>query len=168
MGIIWKQSLLVTPITRISSDRFCVVQLQRENLGDMVYIIGVYLPSCDHSMDEFMDYLHDLENAISTLQPTGTVIMAGDLNAHLTQLNHHSSYYNSHESLLQSCIHQHSLYVVSTGNAVLGPAADYTSQAIPAQQLITSLLNLLWGARWHFVRCISIIFSISPITSPSL
>ena len=57
-------------------------------MSETVYLIGVYLPSCDHPMDEVVNYLSGLENTISTLQPTGRVIIAGDFNAHITQPSH--------------------------------------------------------------------------------
>ena len=120
VGILWKKSLPISPLTRISSDRFCVVQLHLENSHNAVYIIGVYLPSCDHPMEEFVDCLSDLENAISVLQPTGQIIIAGDFNAHLQQSNCPSG----RGSLLMNCIHRHSLYSVSTSDFVSGP--DYT------------------------------------------
>ena len=121
VGIIWRKSLPIIPMTKIVSDRFCAVQLQPENPAENVYIIGVYLPSCNHSMEDFAEYLADLENTISTLQPTGRIILAGDLNVHLTQSNQSSS----RESLLHHCIHRHNLYSVSTStNNVSGP--NYT------------------------------------------
>ena len=50
----------------------------------MIYIVSVYLPSSDHPMEEFVEYLLNLSNTISALQPSGAIILAGDLNAHLS------------------------------------------------------------------------------------
>ena len=122
VGIIWRKSLPITPVTKIISDRFCVTQLQPV-CGENVYIFGVYLPSCNHPIQEFMEYLADLENAISALQPTGKVILAGDFNVHLTE----SNLCSSRDSLLHNCIHRHSLYSVSTSNTVSGPKYTFFS-----------------------------------------
>ena len=59
-------------------------------MSERVYLIGVYLPSCDHLMYEFVNYLSNLENTISALQPTDRVVIAGDFNAHITQPSHKS------------------------------------------------------------------------------
>ena len=74
-------------------------------------------------MEEFDDYLSDLENAISALQPTGRVIIAGDFNAHMTKSDHCSA----RGSLLQNCIHRHSLFAVSTSDIASGPHYTFFS-----------------------------------------
>ena len=51
VGFLWRKSLPITPLTSVSSGRFCVIQLQPENLAKAAYIIGVYLPSCHHPME---------------------------------------------------------------------------------------------------------------------
>ena len=59
--IIWKNSLQITLVTSISSDRFCIVQLQIQNFSAnsdyAIYIISVYLPSSDYPMSKFVEYL---------------------------------------------------------------------------------------------------------------
>ena len=50
------------------------------------YIFCVYLPSSDHTVDEFSEYLSDLQNAISTRQPSGQVIRTGDFSYHLQNM----------------------------------------------------------------------------------
>lgn len=51
-----------------------------------LYIIGVYLPSSDHPMAEYVDYLVDLESIVLSLQASGPVVVVGDFNAHLGNL----------------------------------------------------------------------------------
>ena len=54
VGIIWKKSLSVSPVTNISSDRLCAVRLSvhddPENVCSIT-ILCVYLPSSDHPTD---------------------------------------------------------------------------------------------------------------------
>ena len=100
-----------------------------------IYIIGVYLPSCIHSTDDFAECLADLENAISSLQPTGQIILAGDFNVHLTQSNQSFG----RESLLHNCIHRHNLYSVSTSNIVSGP--DYTFFSSTTHSMVDYILT---------------------------
>lgn len=47
-------------------------------------IVGVYLP---YPTDVYSDYLNELEAAITALEDAGPVLVAGDLNAHLTGPN---------------------------------------------------------------------------------
>ena len=70
MGIIWKKSLHISPVTTDKSDRFCIVQLQSGT--DTTFIIGVYLLSSDHHIEEISQYLADLEAVISAFQPMGS------------------------------------------------------------------------------------------------
>ena len=126
VGIIWRKSLPITPVSKIMSDRFCVIQLQPDNCGENIYIFGVYLPSCNHPAEEFMEYLADLENAISVLQQTGRVVLAGDFNVHLTESNQSPS----RESLVHNCIHRHNLYSVSTSNIASGPNYTFFSSTL--------------------------------------
>ena len=117
-----KKSLPISPVTTVESDRFCIVQLQSGN--NTIFIIGVYLPSSDHHIEEFSKYLADLEAAISAIQPMGSVIIAGDLNVHLTDV---SPSPNSREGLVHECIHRHGLYAYSTSCYASGPKYTFSS-----------------------------------------
>ena len=107
-----------------------------------IFLWCCFLDSCNHSMEDFAEYLADLENTISTLQPTGRIILAGDLNVHLTQSNQSSS----RESLLHHCIHRHNLYSVSTStNNVSGP--NYTFFSSTSHSTVDYILtesSLVW------------------------
>ena len=86
MGIIWKKTLPITPVTQITSDRFCAVQLLSPDSEKSLYILSVYLPSSDYEIEEFFGYLSELQNAVSILQQSGQVILAGDFNCHLPKV----------------------------------------------------------------------------------
>ena len=59
---------MASPVNSISSDHFCAIQLpltQHLATESCVFtIICVYLPSSDHSLDEFSKYLSELECAV--------------------------------------------------------------------------------------------------------
>ena len=78
VGIIWKKTLPIFPVTQITSDRFCAVQLLSPDSERSLYIFTVYLPSSDYSVEEFSDYISELQNAVGILQQSGQVILAGD------------------------------------------------------------------------------------------
>ena len=50
--------------------------------GCYVYIIQAYLPSSNHCMQEFEEYMRKLQDICSTSIDKGTVGLMGDLNAH--------------------------------------------------------------------------------------
>ena len=104
MGFVWNQNLPISPVTQISSDRFCAVQIPSSDVNSTLYIFCVYLPSSDH-VEEFSEYLSDLESAVSTLQPSGQVVLTGDFNCHLQD----PSTNDEKVRLIQEFIQQHNL-----------------------------------------------------------
>ena len=70
------------PVTSITSDRITVIEIQLYD-SQVLSIVGVYLPSSDHPLQEFADCLIELESAVSALQAEAPVMLAGDFNASL-------------------------------------------------------------------------------------
>ena len=87
VAILWRNTIKVIPAPT-HSDRFVAIQVPTSNFT--LTIIGVYLPSTDHDISEFTEYLHDLESFVSATQATGPVIVMGDFNAHLPIVCSHS------------------------------------------------------------------------------
>ena len=88
VGFIWRKSLQVSPLTNICSDRICAIRVSLSQSSGpsektSVHIICAYLPSSDHSIDEFNKYVIDLVSVISSLESYGPLIIVGDLYAHL-------------------------------------------------------------------------------------
>ena len=87
VGIIWRRSLLANPIKKIVSDRFCVLELSlspsQTSEPRTLNIIPVYLPSSDHSLEEYAEYLTELTSIVSAIECSGPVLLLGDFNAHL-------------------------------------------------------------------------------------
>ena len=122
VGFIWRRSLNITPIHSVISDRFCVIQLELSQCKPcLLSIISVYLPSSDHSLDEYTGYLSELENTISTLKSSGPVMLVGDFNAHIPEV---CGTGNKQGELLLQTIHSHDLFVASTSSLSNGP--NYT------------------------------------------
>lgn len=82
MAILWRNHLPAVPISSISSDRFAAIQIPLTE-DQSLSIIGVYLPSTDHPVSEYVEYLTELE---STISASGPVMIVGDFNAHLGPL----------------------------------------------------------------------------------
>ena len=118
VGFLWKKSLNVIPRTNITSDRFCVTQLQLQN-STYLTLIAVYLPCCNYSDNTYTSYFEDLQSVISSYEPDGPVIICGDFNVDF--LNHSQC---SRSRLLNELVDNHSLYIVSQSSQFSGP--NYT------------------------------------------
>ena len=121
VGLIWRKSLPSTPISFVS-DRICGIQLDLNT--HVLSILCVYLPSTDHDIDEYKTYLNELECAICALQSEGSVIVAGDCNAHLPSSCHNT---NAQGQLLHEMIDRNYLYPISCSSIATGPKYTYFS-----------------------------------------
>lgn len=116
VGIIWKKSLRISPITSITSDRFCAARLFLSE-DDSITILCAYLPSSDHSFEEFKDCVNELSSVAGALELYGPIALMGDFNTHL-------STNDSRSELLSQVIQECNLYPVSTSCIAQGP--NYT------------------------------------------
>ena len=122
VGIIWKKSLQVSPITNVQSDRMCAIRISMSE-SSCVNVICVYLPSTDHSDSEFRAYVNDLASLIGALEASGPIIILGDLNAHLDD----RSSCNTRRNLLLDTICSCDLFDVSSSSISSGPGYTYFS-----------------------------------------
>ena len=124
---------MASPVSSISSDCFCAIRLpltqHRATESCLLTIICVYLPSPDHSLDEFYNYLPELECAIGALKSSGPVMLVGDFNAHLPNPSDDSVTGNQQVKLLSDIIQNHSLFVASTSSLSNGPKYTFFSGA---------------------------------------
>ena len=109
--------------SQIASDRFCAVQLLSPDSENPLYIFSVYLPSSDYPIEEFSDYISELQNAVSILQESGRVILTGDFNCHLQDPDRSQE----RARLMSDFIHQHNLYVASLDEEAEGPGYTFFS-----------------------------------------
>ena len=128
VGILWKKSFDVTPISDIQSDRICGIRIKRTT-GDSkswISILGVYLPCLDQGMELYRDSLVELERMVVESEQWGPVIVTGDFNAHLGPTWGSRAHKNSNIQgvLLGEVLDRCKLHAVSLGEAVSGP--DYT------------------------------------------
>ena len=119
VAILWRNRLHVTPVSNISTDRFQAIQIPYLNT-QVLSIVGVYLPSSDHPVQEYVDCLAELESVISALQADGPVIIMGDFNAHLGNMDNS----NQVGELLFDVVCRCNLYVASILDMATG--ANYT------------------------------------------
>lgn len=118
IGLLWKKSLNFT-LTQVVSDRFCAIQIHLNNSESLI-VIAIYLPCSNYSSDEYLSYFQDLQSAVSAYKSYGPVIITGDFNVNLADVNHHCD----RKQLVMDFIDSHSLYIVSQSSVCGGP--NYT------------------------------------------
>ena len=81
VALLWKYSIndFVTPIKSIQSDRIVGIKCQFSSCRPL-FILGVYLPSSNHTLDEFQECLYLLWALYESLSADGFVIVLGDIN----------------------------------------------------------------------------------------
>ena len=128
VGILWRKSFDVTPISDIRSNRICGIRIKRstENDQSWISILGVYLPCLDLGAKLYHDSLVELERVVSESEQLGPVIIAGDFNAHLGPMwgPRANKSPNIQGVLLGEVLDRCKLHAVSLGDSVSGP--DYT------------------------------------------
>ena len=79
--LLWKYSIndFVTPIKSIQSDRIMGIKCEFSGCRPLL-ILGVYLPSSNHTLDEFQECLDLLWALYESLSADGFVIVLGDVN----------------------------------------------------------------------------------------
>ena len=85
-------------------------------------VICAYLPSSDHSNDEFRTYVNDLASLISALESRGPTIILGDLNAHLNDASP-----DIRAQILLDVIHNYDLCIMSLSSISTGPGYTFFS-----------------------------------------
>ena len=120
VGIIWRRSLLANPIKKIVSDRFCVLELSLSPSQTLeprtLNVIPVYLPSSDHSLEEYAEYLTELTSIVSAIEGSAPVLLLGDFNAHLPLPGNSI---NQQGNLLLDFIQHQNLFVASSCSIVI-------------------------------------------------
>ena len=91
----------------IDSDRICGVQLELKECT--LTVLCVYLPSSDHTFEEFTTYVNELDCTICAYQTQGPVVIAGDIYAHSLNI---CSTPNPHGTLIHDLIDRNHFYPV--------------------------------------------------------
>ena len=81
VALLWKYSVndFVTPIKSIQSDRIVGIKCEFSGCRPL-FILGVYLPSSNHTLDEFQECLDLIWALYESLSADGFVIVVGDVN----------------------------------------------------------------------------------------
>ena len=144
VGVLWRKSLDVFPISDIVFDRICGIKMKKDG-ETWLSIIGVSLPCADLGMDYYRDTLVDLEKIISDFTILGPVVVAGEFNAHLGKLwePRASSTANCQGLLLGKLLNRCELHATSLSSTTSG-------QEGLNQWKVYQVVNLpLWRQVYH-------------------
>ena len=128
VGILWHKNLDVTVIQGIDSDRICGIRI-RTARGNILSIIGVYLPCGNAGIELYHQCLMELENVIVNSSKIGPTIIGGDFNAHLGFLGgpKGSGDPNIQGTLLDQFCKRNDLFAATLSTHASGPSYTYFS-----------------------------------------
>ena len=91
-AIMWNKNLskYAVPMPQLGTDRICVLHVVIPGVIDL-YVIGVYLPYQGCKIASFTEELTVLEDLIVQFNATSTVLVLGDINAHI-RINQYRSW----------------------------------------------------------------------------
>lgn len=127
VAIFWMKAIKAISVPT-SSDRLLAIQLPMAEFTALS-IVGVYLPSTDQPLPNFIEYLQELESIVSTLQAQGPVVVMGDFNAHIGALagGHLKDPPNAQGRLLYELMASLDLYAVSLSEVAQGPNFTFSN-----------------------------------------
>ena len=81
IALLWKRMLddYISPLENISSDHIVGIQCNFPN-KNLLFVLGVYLPSSNAKLEEFQEYFDHLWALYHSLSARGYVLISGDLN----------------------------------------------------------------------------------------
>ena len=125
IGMLWHKSLRAAPLSGILSDRICGIRFNLGSEGEVMSVIGVYLPCLDQGLNCYGEHLTELERVITECEALGPVVVMGDFNAHLS-----AGGMNVQGVLLKELMDRCGLTDASSGCLAKGPDYTYCSGVV--------------------------------------
>ena len=122
----WHNSIS-NSITRldIESDRICGIQL-RLNRNNFVYLLQIYAPCSNISIFDYRNFVDYLQSVTSMYAENGSVIVMGDVNAHL-QGHIYIKPSDDRGRYVQSMLTYHNLVSINSQSNCLGAHTTFVS-----------------------------------------
>ena len=125
-AIMWHQDINNCVVQRpdLGTDRMCVINIKLPGCIDL-WVIGVYLPYQGCKLASFVEELTILEELIINLNSTGTVMILGDINAHIGFRTTRSWGISSYTGkIFDSCMNRNDMIIADLLPSTTGP--NYT------------------------------------------
>ena len=121
-------TVFVTPLENIESDRIIGIRYDFDNC-DPLFILSVYLPSSNSTIDEFKEYLDFLWALYDSLSDKGHVLVSVDFNRDLGDSLGHKGKYppNQCGSKLLDFANYFNLFLANLLSNCDGPLETYIS-----------------------------------------
>ena len=126
VALMWhrKFNSMISPMT-IDCDRIIGIQLQLSE-NSTLYIIQVYLPCSNHSIQTYREHINILNDIISACSIRGRVVVIGDYNAHLQSV-YLQKPDNMRSREIRNFMEKNNLIAVNTTNLCEGSRSSFVS-----------------------------------------
>ena len=139
VALLWKCSIdSRISALNIDDDRMIGLQYQISE-NTFIYVIEVYLPSANHSMEDFETYLCKLQDILSMYADRGTLVVMGDFNAHLNGRTF-VKFHDRRSKLLKQLLSVNNLLSVNTLPLCTGASTTFVSYSGEYTSLIDHIL----------------------------
>ena len=139
VALFWKKELdKYVSLLNIEDDRLMGIEYQVTK-GCYIYIIQAYLPSSNHCMQEFKEYMQKLQDICSTYSDKGTVVLMGDLNAHQNGSTFFKRY-DRRSVILRDFLAYNNLVSVNTVPVCTGANATFVSYSGEFKSMIDHMI----------------------------
>lgn len=127
VAILWKKCIIFSTIPVNDCDRISGISIPLNDQWSLS-ILSVYMPSANHTSDEYSSCLNAVEHLISQLTAVGPLIVAGDINAHIGSADGGQAP-NNRGGMWNSLIDEYSLFTMLQliGCQYSGPSCTYAS-----------------------------------------
>ena len=139
IAIMWHNSISnsITCLD-IESDRICGIQLRLKR-NNFVYILQIYAPCSNISIFDYINFVDYLQSVISMYAENGSVIVMGDVNAHL-QGHTYIKQSDNRGRYVQSMLDYHNLVSINSQSNCLGAHSTFVSYDDFYESLIDHIL----------------------------
>ena len=139
VAIFWKRTIdSRVSVLNIDDDHIIGIQFQISK-DNFVYIIQVYLPSSNHAISHFDEYLLRLHDICSMYKDMGTLIIMGDINAHINGRNFVKPH-DRRSTLFSNFLVTHNLIPVNTLDMCTGADSTFVSYSGEDTSMIDHIL----------------------------
>ena len=139
VALLWKCSIdSRISALNIDDDRMIGLQYQISE-NTFIYVIQVYLPSANHSVEDFETYLCKLQDILSMYADRGTLVVMGDFNAHLNGRTF-VKFHDRRSKLFKQLLSVNNLLSVNTLPLCTGASTTFVSYSGEYTSLIDHIL----------------------------
>ena len=128
VGFLWRRILdkNITFLEELGNDRIIVLKVNL-SLHNTLFIVVLYLPTSNESINIFKAYLGTLDEILCSLEHDGTVMIVGDFNTHIGNLGGPRclSRINGQGTYLDECLEKYDFVSINSQSFCQGAIATF-------------------------------------------